>query len=116
MSDRSAARSGGIVHLLILTAITVAEVVYYPYIAEAINDVAGGHGSAGSSIGYFRVTYVLGGAIGFLLVASLLLWAFARFNRIRAAATLAWILNATLLIGSSLWYFHAVRAASEYRG
>jgi|KBSMisStandDraft_5_1062788.scaffolds.fasta_scaffold1358886_1 hypothetical protein len=116
MSDPSAVRGRGVIHLLILTIATIAEVVYYPNIAEAINDLVGGQGSAGSSIGYFRATYVLTGAVGFLLVAGLLLWASARSNRTRAAAILAWIFNATLLIGSSLWYFHAVRAASEYRG
>jgi hypothetical protein len=38
MSDPSAVRGRGVIHLLILTIATIAEVVYYPNIAEAIKE------------------------------------------------------------------------------
>jgi hypothetical protein len=116
MSEVNARRGFVVVHLQALTVVTILEVIFYPSIAETIHGLVGGQGGAGSSIGYFRDTYVLGGAIVFVAAASLLLWVLARANRPGIGATMAWALNVVMLVASSLWYFHAIRAASDYRG
>lgn len=104
-------------NVIALIVVTVLEVVFYPYIAEGIYRLVGGKGGAGSSIGYFRDVYVAGAAAAFLLILIVGAWAASRAGRLGSKTLIgAWIANAGLLIASALWYFHAIRAASEYRG
>jgi hypothetical protein len=96
---------------------TLLEVIYFPDLATAIYSLTGGEGGPGSSIGYFRDTYVLAGAIAFLLITGAIFWIVAgRSRRLRPTIVIACIVNMALLTASSLWYFHAVRAAGAYRG
>jgi hypothetical protein len=118
MSSEEPARTKQIVtSTLPLFAATALSVIYYPPLAIRIDELIGGAGGSGSSLGYFRNFYVLPGALVFLVVSGVVLsLAARRGHRALLATTVAvWSVLLVGLLGSVEWYYHAVRAASELR-
>jgi hypothetical protein len=118
MNPRLSERAGFVwLNVIALVVITALEVLFYPYIAESVHGLAGGTRGADSSIGYFRDVYVAAGAVLYILTLIASVWAASRTRRFVPHILIgAWIVNVALVIGSALWYFNAVRTASEYRG
>src|SRR4051812_4893674 len=102
---------------LALFAATALSVIYYPELAIRIDELIGGAGGSGSSLGYFRNFYVLPGALVFLLVSSVTVSLAARRGQrtLLAAAVLAWAVLLIGVVGSVEWYYSSVRAASELK-
>lgn len=96
---------------------TALSVVFYPELAIRIDEIVGGAGGSGSSLGYFRSFYVLPGALAFLLVTGVALSFAARRGQRAFLATnaAAWVVLLVGLVGSVEWYYRSVRAASELR-
>ena len=118
MSSEESARTKWIMtSTLPLFAATALSVIYYPPLAIQIDELIGGVGGSGSSLGYFRNFYVLPGALVFLVVSGVVVSLSARRgNRALLAATFAvWGVFLVGLVGSVEWYYHAVRAASELK-
>jgi hypothetical protein len=105
-------------HIAALIAIVGAQVWLYPALATAIFGMTGGTTGPGSSMGYFRDHYVLAAAILFVLAAATAFGLAARVGApvLRRVVIVGWILNIVALVGSSLWYFHAVQAAAGAGG
>ncbi len=71
-----------------------------------------------SALGYFRDHYVVPGGVVLIAMTIVGLTLAARRSDsalLRAAISL-WVVNLAALVLSSVWYFHAVRAASRYGG
>ena len=91
---------------------------FYPALATAVDGLLGGTDGPGSSIGYFRDFYVLPAGIALGRVAAVVLGLAAKRSpsALHRAAFTGWIVNLIVFVASSVWYFHAIHAASNYRG
>ncbi len=69
-------------------------------------------------MGYFRYFYVLPAGLAFGAFAGFGLVLMARRGRrsLDRAAVAVWVLNLAALVVSSIWYFHSIREAGNYRG
>jgi len=105
-------------HLLVLIAAIALEIRFYPTAASAIDGVLGGGGGEDGALGYFRDHYVMpaGVALMVLAIAGLSVAAARSDRALHRLAVVFWVVNLIALFLSSVWYFHAVRAASNYRG
>jgi len=118
MSSGEPARTRPIVaNTLTLFAATALSVIYYPELAIRLEELIGGAGGSGSSLGYFRNFYVLPAALIFLLVSSVAISLAARRGQraLLATAVLAWAVLLGAVVGSVEWYYSSVRAASELK-
>lgn len=118
MTSHEPARARSIVtSTLALFGATALSLIFYPELAIRIDELIGGAGGSGSSLGYFRNFYVLPGSLVFLAVNGVALsLAARRGHRALLVTTLvAWGVLLVGLVGSVEWYYRAVRAASELR-
>ncbi len=102
---------------LLLVALTLAS-TYYPALATLAYGILGDEVAPGSSMGYFRDHYVLPGSIVLAAcsLAALAIAASRSHTALHRVVIAAWTLIAAALLGSSIWYFRTLHAASSYRG
>lgn len=101
----------------VLLALGLIEYAAYPDVSWRISEVVGGGQADGSTLRYFLDFYVLPGLGAFTLVAiASLAFAARRSHRALHAAFVALLLlDAALLVYSSVWYYRGIAAATRRR-
>ncbi len=97
-----------------LIALALVEFTAYPILSWQINRAIGDGQAAGSSMGYFRDIYVGRGVLvfGLISIVGLALAATEGHRVLHAVFVALLVLNATLLVSSSLWYYRGIAAAA----
>lgn len=107
-----------LLHILFLIGAILLEIRSYPIIASEVDGLFGGGGGMDSALGYFRDHYVAPGGVALIAfaVAGMSFAARRGYRTLHRAAIAFWVVNLAALFLSSVWYFHSVRAASNYGG
>lgn len=98
----------------VLAALGLIEYAIYPDVSWRISEVVGGGEADGSTMRYFLDVYVLPGLGAFTLIAiaGLALAARKSHRTLHAAFVVLLLLNAALLVSSSIWYYRVTAKAA----
>ncbi len=99
----------------VLLALGLIEYAIYPDVSWRISEVVGGGQADGSTMRYFLDVYVLPGLGAFTLIAiaGLALSATRSHRALHATLIGLGLLNVSLLVSSSLWYYRGIAAATS---
>jgi hypothetical protein len=102
--------------IALFVGLVALQVVFYAPLATSVHRLLGGDEAPGSSMGYFRYTYVAPAALALVAASAAALFVAARSGRLVFWRTLVvvGVVDLLCLVGSAEWYFRVIGHAGSY--